>query len=78
MEATSSSAHEKLYMMNRKRKRKESDTRRLFLPYKQQLVGFSTNVNGFSRILHPSLDHYLKFAKLICRDLFSYHKKEKA
>ena len=45
---TSSLAHEKLYMMNRKRK--ESDKRRSFLPYR---VGFFANVNGFSKNLHP-------------------------
>ena len=48
---TSSVAHEKLYVMNRKRK--ESDKRRSFLPYRQQLVGFFANVNGFSKNLHP-------------------------
>ncbi|KAJ1412072.1 hypothetical protein SESBI_20713 [Sesbania bispinosa] len=39
------SALEKLYVMNRKRK--ESNKRRSFLPYKQRLVGLFTNVNGF-------------------------------
>ena len=47
----SSSAHEKLYVMNRKRK--ESDKRRSFLPYRNQLVGFFANMNAFSRNVHP-------------------------
>ncbi|KAJ1389857.1 hypothetical protein SESBI_37977 [Sesbania bispinosa] len=45
------SAHEKLYVMNRTRK--ESNKRKSFLPYRQQLVGLFANVNGFSRNLHP-------------------------
>lgn len=48
---TSSSAHEKLYMMNRARK--ESDKRKSYLPYKQDLFGFFANANGLTRNLHP-------------------------
>ncbi|KAG2702026.1 hypothetical protein I3843_06G066500 [Carya illinoinensis] len=49
--ATASSAHEKHYMRNRARR--EGDKRKSYLPYRQDLVGFFTNVNGFSRNVHP-------------------------
>lgn len=45
------SAHEKFYLANRMRK--ESNKQKSFLPYKQQLLGLFTNVNGLSRNLHP-------------------------
>lgn len=45
------SAHEKLYVMNRKRK--EGNKRRSFLPYRQHLVGLFSDVNRFSRNIHP-------------------------
>lgn len=48
---TTVSAHEKLYVMGRKRK--ENGKRRSFLPYRQELVGFFANANRFSRNLHP-------------------------
>ncbi|PQM41744.1 uncharacterized protein Pyn_11453 [Prunus yedoensis var. nudiflora] len=48
---TVSSAHEKHYVMNRAKK--EEDKRRSYLPYRQGLVGFFTNVNGLSRNVHP-------------------------
>ncbi|KAH0991665.1 hypothetical protein GBA52_003148 [Prunus armeniaca] len=48
---TVSSAHEKHYVMNRAKK--EGDKRRSYLPYRQDLVGFFTNVNGLSRNVHP-------------------------
>ncbi|TKY58643.1 hypothetical protein E2542_SST15711 [Spatholobus suberectus] len=48
---TSLSPHEKLYMMNRKGK--ENSKRKSFLPYRQDLIGFFTNVNGFSRNIIP-------------------------
>lgn len=48
---STSSAHEKLYVMNRMRK--ESNKRRSFLPYKQHLVGFFSSVNIFSKNIHP-------------------------
>lgn len=48
---TPSSAHEKLYMMNRAKK--ESDKRKSYLPYKQDLFGFFANANGLTRNLHP-------------------------
>ncbi|XP_028796243.1 uncharacterized protein LOC114751741 [Neltuma alba] len=48
---TASWGLEKHYVMIRTRK--ESDKRRSYLPYKQDLVGFFTNVNGFSRNVHP-------------------------
>ncbi|KAK7361871.1 hypothetical protein VNO77_03960 [Canavalia gladiata] len=39
---TTLSAHEKLYVMNRRRR--DSIKRKSFLPYKQQLIGFFTNM----------------------------------
>ena len=48
---TASSAHEKHYLMNRNKR--ESDKRKSYLPYKQDLFGFFTNVNGLSRNVHP-------------------------
>ncbi|KAL1365566.1 hypothetical protein HN51_013587 [Arachis hypogaea] len=44
--APSSWAHEKLYLMNRKRS--ENNKRRSFLPYKKQIFGLFSNMN-----LHP-------------------------
>ncbi|XP_041011298.1 uncharacterized protein LOC121255073 [Juglans microcarpa x Juglans regia] len=46
---TASSAHERHYVKNRAKK--EGEKRKSYLPYKQ--VGFFTNVNGFSRNVHP-------------------------
>ncbi|XP_054822961.1 uncharacterized protein LOC129321269 [Prosopis cineraria] len=48
---TASWGPEKHYVMIRARK--EGDRRRSYLPYRQDLVGFFTNVNGFSRNVHP-------------------------
>lgn len=48
---TASSAHEKHYVRNRAKQ--EGDRRRSYLPYRQDLVGFFTNVNGLSRNVHP-------------------------
>lgn len=48
---TTSSAHEKHYVTNRAKK--EEDKRRSYLPYRQDLVGFFTSVNGLSRNVHP-------------------------
>ena len=45
------SAYEELYVKNKMRK--GSNKRRSFLPYKQQLFGFFTNMHGLSRNLHP-------------------------
>ncbi|RHN41390.1 hypothetical protein MtrunA17_Chr8g0365651 [Medicago truncatula] len=45
------SAYEKLYVSNKTRK--DSNKRRSFLPYKRQLFGLFTNMNGLSRNLHP-------------------------
>ena len=45
------STYEKLYLTNKTRK--GSNKRRSFLPYKHQLFGFFTNMNGLSRNLHP-------------------------
>ncbi|KAF8390416.1 hypothetical protein HHK36_024942 [Tetracentron sinense] len=45
------SAHEIHYVRNRALK--EGDRRRSYLPYRQDLVGFFTNVNGLSRNIHP-------------------------
>jgi len=47
------SAHEKHYMMSKARK--ESDKRKSYLPYRQELFGFfsSTNGLGLSRNVHP-------------------------
>ncbi|KAF9625534.1 hypothetical protein IFM89_023845 [Coptis chinensis] len=50
-EASSTSAHEAHYMRNRAIK--ESDRRRSYLPYRQDLVGFFANVNGLNRTLRP-------------------------
>ncbi|KAI9111675.1 hypothetical protein K1719_017365 [Acacia pycnantha] len=48
---TTSSAHEKHYVMNRAKK--ESDKRKSYLPYKQQMFGIFANANGLSRNVHP-------------------------
>ncbi|KAG4924444.1 hypothetical protein JHK87_049984 [Glycine soja] len=48
---TTLSPHEKFYVMNKKRK--ETNKRKSFLPYRKNLIGFFTNINGFSRILSP-------------------------
>lgn len=48
---TVSSAHERHYVRNRAKK--VEDKRRSYLPYRQDLVGFFTNVNGLSRNIHP-------------------------
>ncbi|KAG5138118.1 hypothetical protein JHK82_022849 [Glycine max] len=48
---TTFSPHEKIYVMNKKRK--ETNKRKSFLPYRQNLIGVFSNVNGFSRILSP-------------------------
>ena len=48
---TSSSAHERHYVSNRAKR--EGDKRKSYLPYRQDLVGFFTNVNGLSRNVHP-------------------------
>jgi len=45
------SAYEKLYVTNKTRK--DSNKRRSFLPYKRQLFGLFTNMNGLTRNLHP-------------------------
>ncbi|XP_027348130.1 uncharacterized protein LOC113859600 [Abrus precatorius] len=48
---TALSPHEKFYVSNRKRK--ESIRRKSFLPYRQGLIGFFTNVNRFRRNPNP-------------------------
>ncbi|KAL2347321.1 hypothetical protein Fmac_001321 [Flemingia macrophylla] len=48
---TLSSAHERHYVLNRARK--ESDKRKSYLPYRQDLFGFFSNSNGLSRNVHP-------------------------
>lgn len=48
---SSSSAHEKHYVMNKAKK--ESDKRKSYLPYRQELFGFFANTNGLSRNVHP-------------------------
>ncbi|OIV94515.1 hypothetical protein TanjilG_25577 [Lupinus angustifolius] len=48
---TSSSAHEKNYVMYRAKK--ENEKHKSYLPYKQDLFGFFANANGFSRNVHP-------------------------
>lgn len=45
------SAHEAFYVRNRAIK--EGDKRRSYLPYKQNLVGFISNVNGLGRSFPP-------------------------
>ncbi|KAK2367800.1 hypothetical protein QL285_081051 [Trifolium repens] len=45
------SAYEKIYVTNKKRK--ESNKRKSFLPYKHQLFGIFTNMNVLNRNLHP-------------------------
>ncbi|TKY60859.1 hypothetical protein E2542_SST17962 [Spatholobus suberectus] len=45
------SAHEKLYVMNRKRT--ENSKQKSFLPYRLGLIGFFTNKNRFTKNLHP-------------------------
>ncbi|MED6106659.1 hypothetical protein PIB30_006284 [Stylosanthes scabra] len=49
--SSSSSAHEKHYVMNRAKK--ESDKRRSYLPYRQELFGFFSSTNALSRNVHP-------------------------
>ncbi|GAB4845675.1 hypothetical protein Ancab_039077 [Ancistrocladus abbreviatus] len=44
-------AHETHYLKNRAMK--ESDRKKSYLPYRQDLVGFFANVNGLSRSLQP-------------------------
>ncbi|KAE9607088.1 hypothetical protein Lalb_Chr09g0326361 [Lupinus albus] len=48
---TSSSAHEKNYVMYRAKK--ENEKHKSYLPYKQDLFGFFANANGFTRNVHP-------------------------
>ncbi|XP_028754451.1 uncharacterized protein LOC114713933 [Neltuma alba] len=48
---TTSSAHEKHYVMNRAKK--ESEKKKSYLPYKQDMFGIFANVNGMSRNVHP-------------------------
>lgn len=48
---TASSAHEIHYV--RSRAQKQVDKRRSYLPYRQDLLGFFTSVNGFSKNVHP-------------------------
>lgn len=43
----SSSAHELFYVQNRSMK--EGEKRKSYLPYRKDLVGFFTNVNGLSK-----------------------------
>ncbi|KAK9278440.1 hypothetical protein L1049_028005 [Liquidambar formosana] len=50
-EGLAPSAHEAHYVRNRATK--DGDRRRSYLPYRQDLVGFFSNVNGLSRNLHP-------------------------
>lgn len=45
------SAYEKLYVFNKTKK--DTNKRRSFLPYKHQLFGIFTNMNGLSRNIHP-------------------------
>lgn len=58
---TTLSPHKKLYVMNKKRK--ETNKRKSFLPYRQNLIGIFANVNGFSRILSPFLYPNFKFSQ---------------
>lgn len=48
---TSSSAHEKHYVLNRAKR--ESNRRKSYLPYRQDLFGIFANVNVMSRNVHP-------------------------
>ncbi|KOM31651.1 hypothetical protein LR48_Vigan01g120600 [Vigna angularis] len=48
---TTFSSHEKLYVMNKRRN--ESIRQKSFLPYRQNLIGFFTNKNTFSRNHNP-------------------------
>lgn len=48
---TASSVHERHYVRNRAKK--EVDKRQSYLPYRPNLVGFFTSVNGLSRNVHP-------------------------
>lgn len=49
---TSTSAHEKHYVLNRAKK--ESDKRKSYLPYRQELFGgFFASTNGMHKSLHP-------------------------
>jgi len=45
------SAYEKFYVTNKTRK--DSNKRKSFLPYKHQLFGLFSSINGLSRNLHP-------------------------
>ncbi|KAK7286522.1 hypothetical protein RJT34_21575 [Clitoria ternatea] len=45
------STHEKFYVKNKERK--QSRKHKSFLPYRQELIGFFTNVHGLSRNIHP-------------------------
>ncbi|KAE9597025.1 hypothetical protein Lal_00007575 [Lupinus albus] len=49
--SSSSVAHEKHYVMYRAKK--ENEKHKSYLPYKQDLFGFFTNANGFTRNVHP-------------------------
>lgn len=51
VKTASLSAHEKHYVSSRAKR--EGDKRKSYLPYRQDLVGFFTNVNGLSRNVHP-------------------------
>lgn len=48
---TVTSVYEKYYARNRVMR--EGDKRRSYAPYRQEVVGFFTNVNGLSRNVHP-------------------------
>ncbi|KAL9325309.1 hypothetical protein ACSQ67_005954 [Phaseolus vulgaris] len=48
---TTFSPHEKVYIMNKRRN--ETTRRKTFLPYRQNLIGFFVNMNGFSRNINP-------------------------
>nr|KYP54909.1 hypothetical protein KK1_001109 [Cajanus cajan] len=48
---TTLSPHEKFYVMNRKRT--ENSKQKSFLPYRQNLIGFFTNKNRFSKNVNP-------------------------
>nr|XP_023911396.1 uncharacterized protein LOC112023011 [Quercus suber] len=51
VKTASLSAHEKHYVSSRAKR--EGEKRKSYLPYRQDLVGFFTNVNGLSRNVHP-------------------------
>ncbi|TXG56295.1 hypothetical protein EZV62_017608 [Acer yangbiense] len=48
---TVSSAYERHYVKNRESR--EGDKRKTYSPYRHELLGFFTNVNGMSRNVHP-------------------------